>query len=101
MHIGVIRCDVVLWIFEVIQFVLKLGKVKRLNLVASGVVLTDICPGFDAHVLTAVKSAIEFQASAHAELSPKNDAVKISMITIVFIRCYRQFNGDFNDDCDA
>ena len=78
---------------------LKLGKVRILNPVASGVVLTDICPGFDAHVFTAVKSAIEFQAPVHAKLSPINDAVKISKITIVCIFYYRQFNGDFNDDC--
>ena len=71
MYIGVILCDVVVRIFEVIRFVLKLGKVKRLNPVASGVVPTDICTGFETHVVTDVQIAIEFQVSVHAELSTK------------------------------
>ena len=82
--------------FRCVSVWVKLEKVNRINHVASGVVLTNINPGFDAHLLAAGQIAIEFQASmprGHRKWRGENYEDHDC-----FIGSYRQFKCDFNDD---
>ena len=56
------------------------SKSKLKLQVPGAIVLDKFYMGFDAHILAAVKRAIEFGASLCTELSPNNDMVNSSHI---------------------